>query len=140
MKIMVSACLLGRNCEYNGGNNKNEALLRFLEDHEVIPICPETEGGLKTPRKPAEIVGERVMTRDGDDVTREYKKGAETALERAISEKPDLCILQSRSPSCGVNKIYDGSFTGKLKAGSGITAELLKDKGFKVTDIEDFKG
>lgn len=140
MKIMVSACLLGRNCKYNGGNNKNEALLKFLEGHEVIPICPETEGGLKTPRKPAEIVGERVMTRCGDDVTREYKKGAETALERAFLESPDLCILQSRSPSCGVNKIYDGSFTGKLKEGSGITAVLLRDNCFKVIDIEDFKG
>lgn len=137
MKVMVSACLLGTNCKYNGGSNRSEELLAFLQEHEVIPICPEVMGGLPTPRVPAEICGSTVMTRDGRSVDAEYRLGASIAVELAHQEKPDLVILQSRSPSCGVKQIYDGTFTGVRITGQGIAAKALIDAGFKVMDVED---
>ena len=137
MKIMVSACLLGENCKYNGENNLNPELLRLLSGHTVIPVCPEVLGGLPVPRVPAEIMNDTVMNRDGISVDAEFREGAEKALEIARKEKPDMIILQSRSPSCGVKEIYDGSFSGKLISGHGVFARLLLENGFLVADVED---
>lgn len=137
MKIMVSACLLGENCKYNGGNNYSPELVCLLEGHTVIPVCPEVLGGLPTPRVPAEIVNGKVMNRNGESVDDAFRKGAEKALEIAMREKPDLIILQSRSPSCGVKEIYDGTFSVRKIPGQGIFAELLEKAGFNVIDVED---
>ena len=137
MKIMVSACLLGENCKYNGGNNLNPELLQMLSGHTVIPICPEVMGGLPTPRTPAEIVNGEVINREGVSVDAKFREGASRALEKARQEKPDLIILQSRSPSCGVREIYDGTFSGRLVSGHGIFAGLAQENGFPVMDVED---
>ena len=137
MKIMVSACLLGENVKYNGGNNKSEALLGLLESHTVIPVCPEVLGGLPVPRTPAEIVGGTVTNRNGESVDEAFRRGAQKALDIANREKPDLIILQSRSPSCGVKQIYDGTFSGTLIPGQGIFARMAEDAGFRVMDAED---
>ena len=137
MKIMVSACLLGENVKYNGGNNRHEKVLSYIEGHDVISVCPEVMGGLPIPRAPGEIVDGVVRNEDGTSVDFEYRSGAAKALEIAREEGIDLAILQSRSPSCGVNQIYDGTFTGCKIKGSGVFAQLLKDNGFKVLDAED---
>ena len=139
MKIMVSACLLGENCKYSGGNNRDENVLRFIDGHEVIPVCPEAMGGLPTPRPPAEIVRGEVINREGKSVDAQYRRGAQMALEIARREKIDLAILQSRSPSCGVKEIYDGTFSGKRIPGQGVTARLLSEHGFKLIDREELK-
>ena len=140
MKIMVSACLLGIRYKYDGGSNQSDELIRRLENHTVVPVCPETEGGLPVPRVPAEIAGGVVVNREGRNVNAEFVLGAEKALEIAIREKPDLIILQSRSPSCGVNEIYDGSFSGKLVPGKGLFAKKACEYGFCVTDVKDYLG
>jgi purine nucleoside phosphorylase len=137
MKIGVSACLLGENCKYNGGNNYNKKLVDFVKDHEVIPICPEVFGGLPTPRKPAEIVDGIVKLESGLSVDKEFKKGAQKALGIILKNQVDLVILQSRSPSCGVNKVYDGTFTGKIIDGQGIFTKILKENEVPVIDVED---
>lgn len=137
MKIMISSCLLGENCKYNGGNNYNEKVQKVIEGNEVISVCPEVLGGLSTPRKPAEIVNGGVSTQDGRSVDSEFRAGAEKALQIAIVEKIDYAILQSRSPSCGSKQIYDGTFTGKKITGMGVFAEKMLKHGFKVIDVED---
>ena len=137
MKIMVSACLLGENCKYNGGNNREPEILRMLSGHTVIPVCPEVLGGLPVPRVPAEIVNGTVMNREGISVDAAFRAGAEKALDIAKREQPDLIILQSRSPSCGVNEIYDGTFSGTRIPGRGVFADLALRAGFKVIDAED---
>ena len=137
MKILVSACLLGKNCKYNGGNNLNQSVLGFIEGHEVIGVCPEQLGGLSTPRLPAEIVDGVVTNKEGVSVDAEFRKGAQAALAVALENKVDLAILQSRSPSCGVKEIYDGSFSGKKIKGQGVFAKLLSARGIKVLDAED---
>lgn len=137
MKILVSACLLGKNCKYNGGNNLNQRVLDFIEGHEVIGVCPEQLGGLSTPRLPAEIVDGVVTNKEGVSVDAEFRKGAQSALAAALENKVDLAILQSRSPSCGVKEIYDGSFSGKKIKGQGVFAKLLSAHGIKVLDAED---
>ena len=134
---MVSACLAGENCKYNGGNNRNKKVEALFNGNRIIPICPEVMGGLPTPRVPSEIVHGIVMNKDGVNVDREYRCGAEMALKIAEREQPDLVILQSRSPSCGVKQRYDGTFTGTLIDGPGLTAELLMRHGFRVVDVED---
>ena len=140
MKIMVSACLAGENCKYNGGNNRNEKILQLMADNEVVTVCPEQMGGLPTPRVPAEICDGVVTAKDGRIVDDEFRAGAAKCLEIALKEQPDLIILQSRSPSCGVKERYDGSFSGKLTEGAGVTAQLLMEKGFRVIDVEDLIG
>lgn len=137
MKILVSACLLGKNCKYNGGNNLNQGVLDFVEGHEVIGVCPEQLGGLSTPRLPAEIVDGVVTNKEGVSVDNEFCKGAQEALAVALENKVDLAILQSRSPSCGVKEIYDGSFSGKKIKGQGVFAKLLAKHDIKVLDAED---
>ena len=137
MKIMVSACLMGENCKYNGGNNLSEKVLEYVRGHEVITVCPEVMGDLPTPRVPAEIVDGIVTAKDGRNVDREFRRGAEIALEMAKENQVDLVILQSRSPSCGPKQIYDGSFTGKKIDGQGVFAQLLMENGFHILDVED---
>ncbi|WP_026513185.1 DUF523 domain-containing protein [Butyrivibrio sp. LB2008] len=139
MKIAVSACLLGDNCKYNGGNNYSEKVKNYIEGHEVIPICPEVLGGLSTPREPAEIDCGIVKNKDGTSVDAQFRKGAELALDIVIKNQVELVILQSRSPSCGVNTIYDGSFTGKIIPGQGVFAELLKKNNIKAIDVADIR-
>ena len=137
MRIAVSACLLGENCKYSGGNNISEELLSLLSGHEVIPVCPEVLGGLPVPRVPAEIVDGTVMNRDGVSVDEEFRRGAAEALEICRREKADLVILQPRSPSCGVGSVYDGTFSGKRIPGNGIFAALAMENGFRVESAEE---
>ena len=137
MKIMISACLAGKNCKYNGGNNRNEKVLQLMVEHEVITVCPEQMGGLPTPRVPSEIKDGVVKARDGRIVDKEFRAGAAKCLEIAIHEKPDLIVLQSRSPSCGVTQRFAGTFTGTLMDGPGVTAQLLMENGFRCVDVAD---
>ena len=140
MKIMVSACLLGQKCKYNGGDNYHEAVIAFCGEHEVVPVCPELAGGLPVPRHPCEIVNGVVMNDRGENVDEAFRLGAGRCLQQAIDERIDLAILQSRSPSCGVGRVYDGTFSGRLIEGSGVFAGLLQEHGFRVVDagsIED---
>ena len=137
MKIMVSACLAGENCKYNGGNNRNEKVLQLMKGNEVITVCPEQMGGLPTPRVPSEIRDGVVTAEDGRIVDEEFRTGAAKCLEIALREQPDLVVLQPRSPSCGVKQRYDGTFTGTTEDGSGVTAELLMENGFRCIDVED---
>ncbi|HIG0359268.1 hypothetical protein A0J52_17360 [Clostridium sporogenes] len=137
MKVLVSACITGYNCKYNGGNNLNPKVVEFLKDKEIIEICPEMLVGMSIPRACAEIVDGCVTECNGRNVHREYERGVELALKKIKDENIDLAILQSRSPTCGVNKIYDGSFNGKLIKGNGLFAKALIEKGYKVIDSED---
>ncbi len=137
MKLLVSACLLGENCKYNGGNNRSDLLLDFLKDHDVIPVCPEVMGGLPVPRAPAEIVNGIVVNAEGKSVDQEFHDGAAKALQIALQEKADAAILQSRSPSCGTKEIYDGSFSRRKIPGNGIFAAMLMDAGIPAIDSED---
>jgi uncharacterized protein YbbK (DUF523 family) len=142
MKILVSACLLGVNCRYDGGNSRDENAINRLKTDELIPVCPEEAGGLSTPRPPVEIVGgdgndvldgkAKVMTVDGEDKTEEFLKGAQHALELAQSQGATCVILKAKSPSCGCGTIYDGSFSGTLISGDGVTTALLKRHGIEV--------
>lgn len=135
MKILVSACLLGENCKYNGGNNYSAKLQNYIKGNDVVALCPEVLGGLSIPRLPSEIVGDRVINCEGEDVSASFKQGGLMALKQALDV--DVAILMSRSPSCGVNQIYDGTFSGKKIKGHGIFAQMLIDKGIKVIDVED---
>lgn len=135
---LVSACLCGVNCKYSGKNNLNNECVKLLEKGEAILICPEQLGGLTTPREPAEIRGEKVITKDGVDVTRDFIKGAEETLRIAKISNIKVAILKESSPSCGCNFIYDGSFSGKKIKGEGITCNLLKKEGIKVISDEEF--
>lgn len=137
MKVLVSACITGCNCKYNGGNNLNLKVVEFLKDKEIIEICPEMLAGMSIPRASAEIVDGCVTECNGRNVHREYEKGVELALEKIKGENIDLAILQTRSPTCGVNKIYDGNFNGKLIKGNGLFAKALIERGYKVIDSED---
>ncbi len=137
MVIAVSACLLGENCKYNGGNNYSEKVRAFCEGHEVIPICPEVMGGLTTPRVPAEIVNGVVTNKEGKIVDKEFRSGAEAAFNKIMDAGVEVCILQSRSPSCGVKEVYDGSFTGKKIPGMGVFAQKVSETSIKMIDVED---
>ena len=137
MIIGVSACLLGENCKYNGGNNESKKLREYVKGHTVVPVCPEVMGGLPTPRDPAEIIGGVVRQKSGRSVDGEFRKGARAALQKIKDAGADVVILQSRSPSCGVNEIYDGSFTGRRVKGKGVFARLLEEEGIRAVDVED---
>ena len=131
-KLLVSACLLGENCKYSGGNNYSPAVAALAEKYELIPVCPEQMGGLPTPRVPSERAGDRVLNREGADVTDAFRLGAEKALETALAHGIKRAVLQERSPSCGCGTIYDGTFSGTLIPGDGVTAELLREHGVEV--------
>jgi len=132
-RLLISACLLGENCKYSGGNNYSPAAAALAERFELVPVCPERMGGLPTPRVPAERVGDKVLTRDGADVTEAYRRGAEQALETALANGVRRAVFQERSPSCGCGAVYDGTFTGTLVPGEGVAAELLRKHGIEVT-------
>ncbi|MBE5952037.1 MAG: DUF523 domain-containing protein [Lachnospiraceae bacterium] len=136
-KIAVSACLLGQNCKYNGGNNRNEAVLKFLEGKEVVPVCPEVLGGLPVPRIPAEIRDGVAWNKNGENVDEMFKRGVELTMKALAEEDIELAVLQSRSPTCGVKQVYDGTFTGTLIPGQGLLVKALTEKGYKVIDAED---
>ncbi len=136
MRILISACLLGVRCRYDGQSKACPAALELLKDHALIPVCPEQLGGLPTPRLPAEIQGNKVINRDGVDVTAPYQKGAEEAARLYQLFHCDCAILKARSPSCGCGQVYDGSFFGTLVPGDGITAQALKRLGVRVLTEE----
>lgn len=136
-KVMVSSCLLGDKCRYNGSDAISKNIIKYLEGKEVIPFCPEVMAGMSTPREPAEIINSDnkiVLNRKGENVTHFFKSGAQLSLKLAIEREVDLIILKSKSPSCGLYSIYDGTFTGKVVSGSGLTAELLSKNGFSLKD------
>ena len=145
MKVVISACLMGVRCRYDGGHSQNETAINHQQTYQLIPVCPEEAGGLSTPRPPAEIVGgdgddvlkgkAKVMTADGTDVTEAYLQGAHHALEVAQSNGATHVILKARSPSCGCGAIYDGTFSGTLTSGDGVTTALLKQHGITVTSM-----
>ena len=135
MKILVSACLLGRNCKYSGGNNLDEKVIEFVRGHEVIEVCPEEAAGLGIPRVPMEIVDGVLINKEGIVVDEPVRR----AVAKIVAENPDaeLAILKSRSPTCGVKQVYDGTFSGKLIDGAGVLAQALKEAGIKTIDAED---
>ena len=131
-RILISACLLGVGCRYDGASKFYPGVEKLLERYELIPVCPEQLGGLPTPRDPAERQGERVCTQSGRDVTGAYQRGAAEALRLAEVFGCTTVVLKERSPSCGKGEIYDGSFTHTLISGIGVTAELLERHGIRV--------
>ena len=140
-KVIVSACLLGENCKYNGGNNRNQKIIDFLSDKEVIPVCPEVMGGLSTPRLKSEKDfndKNKVINEHGKDVSEFFLKGAKIALEKVFESGAKLAIVKEKSPSCGSKKIYNGKFNGTLIEGSGVFTTLLKENNIKVLTEEDF--
>lgn len=137
MNILVSACLLGTACRYDGKAKANEKVVGLLKKETLIPVCPEQLGGMTTPRLPSEIRGDRVVNEAGEDVTACYQKGAEEALKLAKLYGCSLALLKERSPSCGCGQIYDGTFSKNLTEGDGITAGLLKKNGIRVIGESD---
>ncbi|WP_413485371.1 DUF523 domain-containing protein [Shewanella baltica] len=133
-KVLVSSCLLGQAVRYDGGHNlmESELVQTWLEQGRIVSICPECSGGLPTPRPPAERVGQRILTAQGEDVTHAFSLGADLALKLAQQEGIKVAILKARSPSCGNKQIYDGQFAKQLIAGQGLTAEKLSAAGITV--------
>ena len=136
-RILISACLVGDNVKYDGGNNKNPLIEKLLEKYELVPFCPEVEGGLPIPRHPSEQRGEQVVNDKEEDVTDEFNRGADLALNICLYLKIKKAILKERSPSCGVHSVYDGTFSHKVIPGSGVTATLLKRKGIEVYNEDE---
>lgn len=137
MKVVVSACLLGENCKYNGGNNFAPNVAEFVKGREVIPVCPECLAGLGVPREPIEIVDGIVRRKDGTSVNEALRKAVAEILAQLAEEEIECVILKSRSPTCGVKQVYDGTFTGTLVDGMGVLAAALREKGYLVIDSED---
>lgn len=139
-RILVSACLLGCICRYDGQCRKSEPVMALLDRYDLIPVCPEQLGGLPTPRPPAEIVGDKVIRKDGEDVTLKYFLGAWETARLCDLLHPAYAILKSKSPSCGIGRIYDGTFSGTLVPGDGITVRELRKKNVRLLtehDVED---
>lgn len=149
-KILISACLCGINCKYNGGNNLREDIKKLYDEGRTILVCPEVLGGLSTPRIPREIVSgdgkkvlegkSKVMSKDGEDTTKAFIRGAKEALKIAKENNITIAILKAKSPSCGKGIIYSGEFNGKLIEGNGVTTELLIQNGIKVFNEENYMG
>lgn len=133
-RVLISLCLLGAACRYDGGGNRCDGLEALMERCELIPVCPEQLGGLPTPRTPCERTGDRVVARDGADVTAEFRRGAAQAAQLAARFGARYAVLKSGSPSCGVREIYDGSFTGTRIPGMGVAAEALRGLGVALYD------
>lgn len=132
MKLLISACLLGCRCRYDGASKAHPLVEQLAQRHTLVPVCPEQLGGLPTPRPPAERRGGSVVTRDGHDVTEQYRRGAEEALALCRTLGCGAAVLKERSPSCGHGEIRDGTFSGALAPGDGVTAELLAAHGIPV--------
>lgn len=137
--ILVSACLLGVACRYDGKEKMNKAVIKLKDSYNLIPLCPEILGGLPTPRDPAEIQGDRVINKKGVDVSKEYLKGAEETLKIAKLLDVKRAVLKENSPSCGLGFIYDGSFEGRLVEGNGITSQLLRENKIEVYGESDLE-
>jgi len=140
MKVGVSACLVGKNTKYDGGNNYNKYVLEYLKDKEVVLICPEVFGGLPTPRIPSEQINDKVINSNNEDVTKQFVDGANEALKRLQQQNVNVVILKERSPSCGYKKIYDGTFSKTIIDGNGVFAKLAIENGFIIyteSDIEN---
>lgn len=139
MKVLVSACLMGRNCKYNGGNNYSSELAELLKGKEVIEVCPEVAAGMSVPRPSVEIVEGVITDINGKDVDAVYRQGVTKVMAQLEGEDIEFAVLQSRSPTCGVKQIYDGTFSKRLIEGRGILAEALVKAGYRVIDVEDIK-
>ena len=131
-KLLISACLLGENCKYSGGNNYEPLTEALGKRFELVPVCPEPMGGLTSPREPAERAGDKVLSRSGEDWTEAFRLGAVRAPETALAQGITLAVLKERSPSCGCGAVYDGTFTGTVVPGDGVAAELLKRHGVHI--------
>ena len=139
MKVIVSACLLGRNCKYNGGNNFDPKVAEFVAGKEVIPVCPEELAGLGIPRPPIEIVNGEVCRQDGTSVDAAVREATANILAQVKGEEIQCAVLKSRSPTCGVRQVYDGTFSGTLIDGAGLLAQALMDAGYTVLDAEEIQ-
>jgi uncharacterized protein YbbK (DUF523 family) len=137
MNILVSACLLGVPCRYDGTGKLEESLEILMQKHHLVPICPEVFGGLPTPRDPAERIEDKILTKSGEDVTKYYEIGACEILKLAKMFNCKYAVLKERSPSCGYGKIYDGTFSGNLVKGNGVLAELLLENGITLIGESD---
>jgi len=139
-KILISACLLGENVKYDGNNNDvsyNSIIKTLIEKNLLLPVCPEVLGGLSIPRTPVELTNAKAINKDGIDQTKEFKKGAKESLHVALKYDIKIAIMKSKSPSCGSDFIYDGTFSKKLIKGDGLTVEILKKNGIKVFNEEE---
>ena len=139
MKILISACLLGVRCRYDGASKSHPLMEELAGKHTLIPVCPEQLGGLPTPRPPAERQGDRVTAVTGMDVTEQYRRGAEETLRLCRFFGCEAAVLKEKSPSCGCRSVYDGTFTGALRGGKGVTAELLEVNGIPVYGESDLE-
>jgi len=135
--VLISACLLGVSCRYDGNFKEHENINYLLNKYNLIPVCPEQLGGLETPREPSEQLGLKVFTKSGKDVSSYFYKGAKEGLKLGALFKCNKAILKSKSPSCGYKKIYDGSFSGKIIEGNGVFANILKENNFKIISEND---
>jgi len=134
---LCSACLLGYKCRYDGKTKPNKKVLELSKKEDFIPVCPEEMGGLPTPRKPVEGGAKKLFSQDGRPPEKEFKRGAKKVLTLAKKYKIKEAILKQRSPSCGNGQIYDGSFSGTIITGDGVTAALLKENGITVLSEEE---
>ena len=139
MTVLISACLLGVPCRYDGQSKRHPLAQELCRRHRVIPVCGEIFGGLPTPRPPAEICGQRVVTREGADVTAVYRRGAEAVLELARLTGAEAAVLKERSPSCGFGRVYDGSFSKRPIPGQGCAARRLAEMGVKLLDETNWR-
>ena len=139
MKVVVSACLLGRDCKYNGGNNYDAKVMEYLQGKEIIPVCPEVLAGLGIPRTPIEIVDGEIRDRNGNSVDAALRQVVDQILDQLQDEQIQCAILKSRSPTCGVHQVYDGTFSGTLTEGAGVLAQALLDAGYQVLENEDLR-
>ncbi len=135
--VLVSACLAGQACRYDGGATPHPEIMRLAGLGRVVPVCPEVLGGLPVPREPVELRDGRAVTRSGADVTGAFELGARLALALAQDQGCCRAVLKSRSPSCGSGRVYDGTFSGRLIPGDGVLAALLKAKGIEVKSEEE---
>ena len=137
-KLLISACLLGRNCKYNGGNNYTPLVEALKARYDLVPVCPECFGGLPIPHEPSERVGDKVLSKSGEDVTEPFRRGAEKTLAAAIQQGVTRAVLKERSPSCGCGSIYDGTFTGTRVPGEGVFARMAREAGLEIWNEETF--
>ena len=139
IKVAVSACLVGKNTKYDGGNNYNVCVMEYLKDKEYITICPEVEGGLTTPRDPSEIINDKVLSNKGKDVTKNFVDGANSSLNKILKEGIQIVMVKAKSPSCGHKEIYDGTFTSKIVNGNGVFTDLALKHNLTIYTEKDIE-